>query len=309
MSKPIVPTAAPLDPSIKVGKEIQRIIQEDLALAISACDQHQGWETRRRTEAIRLTRKAFKRIRATADLIRVRIDTKQIENLRDQVRDLGRRLSPLRDQHVIEKTVDELEQATAGKKRKRNVRVLRSVLSSSDSGSAMDHRSQEQLMSEIAEEARSLQTTMGSFHMNKLRRSDVLDRLARSWDRARIRFQSRRKFMGGHDEFLHETRKRVISLHLQLSVLHRIDPKPLRKTIKKLHRVSEALGSDHDLLVVSKALAEERDRFHALTQVLHLEDYMAKNRKNFQTIAYQQGRSALKASEKILRKRLVRRWK
>ena len=309
MKSEAVTTAAPIDPEKNVGEELQRILQEDLALSITACHQHATWETRRRAEAIRLVRKALKRIRATSDLLRTGSHAQEIDEIRARARDLGRKLSPLRDRDVINKTIDQLERTISGKKRKRNVHVMRSILSASHSAEPMGHRSEEQAMAEVAAEARSLQNDIRALDLSDVSRREVLGRAARSWRRARMRFRSRRLFKESQGDFLHETRKRVISLHLQLSALQLIDPKPISKTINRLQRVAEALGTDHDLLVVFKALASERDHFHELTQVLHLEAEMTKKRGRMQKRAFSLGSSALEASSRALRERLLKRWR
>lgn len=309
MKSAAVTTAAPIDPANNVGEELQRILQEDLALSISACDQHATWETRRRAEAIRLARKAFKRIRATSDLLRTNSHAEEVDEIRTRARDLGRKLSPLRDRDVIEKTIDQLERATSGKKRKRSVRVMRTVLSASSSAKPLDHRTEEQVMMEVAEEARSLQKDISVLDFSDVSQREVLGRLARSWRRTRSRFRNRRLFKESQDDVLHETRKRVIALHLQLSALQLLDQKSLPKTITRLQRVAEALGTDHDLLVIFKSLASERDRFHELTQVLHLEAEMTKKRGRMQKRAFTLGSSALESSSRALRERLLKRWK
>ena len=285
------------------------MIQQDLALAISACTQHENWEKDRRAEAVRHARKAFKRIRATADLLHGHADESVLIGLERNVRDLGRRLSSIRDRAVVEKTVAEFERTTKGKKKKRNIRIMCSILASSHPVNLIDHRSRQQVIEEVADDARKIQTEVTAIAIEKFHKEDVLKRVGRSWRRSRTRFRSRRMFLDGNVEFLHDTRKRVITLQQQMEVIQLLDPKPIARLITRLHDVATTLGEDHDLVVLSKAMASERDRFHELTPILQLESEIAKRRSRTQKYAFKIGSAVLKKKGRELGERLMRRWK
>ena len=309
MTKRAVKAASPLDPRKDPGNELLRIIREDLALAISACSKHANWEKDRRAEAVRHARKAFKRIRATVDLLRDHADTSALEDVNTGVRDLGRRLSPIRDVAAIEETVLELQRSTKGKKKKRNIRIMHSLLSGSHTTTQIDHRARQDLMESVAESARTIQQNLDTLVVGGFQKKELLERIGRSWRRAQTRFRSKRKFLHGEEGFLHETRKRVIRLEQQLRVIRNVDSKTIGRMTTRLQEIASDLGKDNDLLVLSVALASVRDRFHELTPILQLESQISKKRSQLQKRAFKQGRSVLRAGGGRLGQRLIRRWK
>jgi CHAD domain-containing protein len=116
-------------------------------------------------------------------------------------------------------------------------------------------------------------------------------------------------FLEGHVEFLHETRKRVITLQQQMEVIRRLDPTRIARIITRLHDVATALGDDHDLVVLSGAMASERGRFHELTPILQLESQISKRRSRTQKRAFKIGSAVLEKKGRQLGERLMRRWK
>ena len=89
MSRGGVPTATPIDPDRPVGDEFRRVLVGELRLAIEACDSHGSWEVRRRSEAIRRTRKALKRFRAVLDLVKGSVPAEDHEAMRIAARAFG----------------------------------------------------------------------------------------------------------------------------------------------------------------------------------------------------------------------------
>ena len=129
MSRGGVPSAMSIDPDRPVSEEFRRVLLEELHLAIAACESHGSWEVRRRSEAIRRTRKALKRFRAVLDLVKGSLPAEDHEAMRIAARDFGRRLSPLRDRDVVLDLLDGLGEQVTGRRRREAVRTTGAVLS------------------------------------------------------------------------------------------------------------------------------------------------------------------------------------
>ena len=306
MKRSPVITAQPIDKREDVGAELHRMLVEELTLAITACETHMIWDARRRSEAIRLARKALKRYRAVLDLVRNSLPEPVFESARVQARDLGRRLSPLRDRDVVRKTIEELHETTTGRKRKRAIRTMRAVLSVGQYGESIDHRMAETMVSEVAVGIRALLEETRELNLSQVSRRDVLDQVHRSWRRTRSRF---RRSQPQADEQWQETRKRVIRLHHQLSALRPLDAKRIGAVVHDLENVASLLGADHDLSLVEAYLLEQRHRFGMLTEVLVVERELERLRSRYGRKATRRARKALERRPGDVRRRLRSRWK
>ncbi|MGZ5719474.1 MAG: CHAD domain-containing protein, partial [Burkholderiales bacterium] len=103
-------------------------------------------------------------------------------------------------------------------------------------------------------------------------------------------------------ECLHEWRKQVKYLGQALEVVDHSESGPLAKLIKRSASVADALGEDHDLVVLQekiKALHSGSHNAHA-----RLTTQIAKRRKKLQSKALKTGRTLYKAKAGRFVKRL-----
>ena len=303
-----VPSATSIDPDRPVSVEFCRVLLDELHLAIDACESHGSWEVRRRSEAIRRTRKALKRFRAVLDLVKGSIPSEDHEAVRIAARTFGRRLSPLRDRDVVLDLLDDLGEQVTGRRRREAVRMTGAVLSAANALPATrDHREDEAIIDEVRHGLEELAIRLGSIDFEAVDRDAVIDRFDRAWRHVRHRF---------HDDVdedddlsrLHENRKRVIRLQLGLAALRGVKPRSIRRDVRALKEVAGSLGRDRDLAMLEALVAEHGDRFPDADARRRIETEIADRRRRLQRDAVRAGRDASRRPPVKFRKRLEKWW-
>jgi CHAD domain-containing protein len=309
MSRGRVPSARPLDPALPVSDEIKRVLREELQQVLDACESHESWEVRMRSEAIRRARKALKRFRAVLDLVKGSIDAESHEAMRVAARGLGRRLSPLRDRDVIMGLLASLQQDVSGRKTREAIRLASAVLSASQAiPTARDHREDEAIVASVGADIPSVAAQLHATDFAKVDHDFVIGRLERAWRHHRRRFH---EDAGENDDLsrLHETRKRVIRLQLGLSAIRNVSAKSIRREIRRLKAVAGSLGRDRDLSLLEDLIVTHADRFPESDPRARVEREIRSRRRALQKNAIRNGRQASRRSPKAARQRLEKWWK
>ncbi|MDC0992032.1 CHAD domain-containing protein [bacterium] len=297
-----------IDPDRPVGEEFRRVLLDELHLAIAACESHGSWEVRRRSEAIRRTRKALKRFRAVLDLVKGSVPAEDHEVMRIAARDFGRRLSPLRDRDVVLELLDALGEQVTGRRRREAVRMAGAVLSAAKALPATrDHREDEAVIDEVRHGLEGLAKRVASVDFDAVDRDSVIDRFDRAWRHVRHRF---------HDDVdedddlstLHENRKRVIRLQLGLAAIRGLNPVTIRRDIRALKEVASALGRDRDLSMLEAMIGEHADRFPDADARRRIETEISDRRRRLQRDALRSGRDASRRPPEKFRRRLEDWW-
>ncbi|MCP4067997.1 MAG: CHAD domain-containing protein [Phycisphaeraceae bacterium] len=297
-----------IDPDRPVSEEFRRVLLDELHLAIAACESHGSWEVRRRSEAIRRTRKALKRFRAVLDLVKGSVPAEDHEAMRIAARDFGRRLSPLRDRDVVLELLDGLGEQVTGRRRREAVRTTGAVLSAAKAlPVTRDHREDEAIIGEVRHGLEDLAGRLRSIDFEAVGRDAVIDRFDRAWRHVRHRF---------HDEVdedddlsrLHENRKRVIRLQLGLAAIRGVNPGAIRRDVRALKEVASALGRDRDLSMLEALVVEHAARFPDPDTRRRIETEIADRRRRLQRDAIRAGRDASRRPPVKFRKRLEKWW-
>lgn len=307
MSEAKIPVARPIDPGLPVGDEIRRVLRDELRLVVDACIAYPSWQIKVRGVAVRRARKSLKRIRAILDLVRGMLDEETHRRLRTEARDLGRALSPLRDRDVVQALLVRLEKDASTGRRREAIRLASAVLAADQPGMAVrDHRAEEAVVAEVGRAAAALLELVETADFSAVGRGRVLRRVERSWRRARARFHD--GFIDGDTAWLHETRKRVIRLQLSIQPLGSLRPGPLGKTFRRLKRVADALGDDHDLAVLADLVEMHAATFGDADVVGRIEREIARRRDTLQRTALRRGLPTLQRDASKVRLRLKRWW-
>lgn len=307
MSGAKIPVARPVDPGLPVGDEIRRVLRDEIRLVIDACVAYPSWQVKARGVAVRRARKSLKRIRAILDLVRGGIDSETHDRIRVEARDLGRALSPLRDRDVVQSLLVRLEKEATTSRRKEAIRLASAVLAADQPGMAVrDHRAEEAVVAEVGRRAATLLEVVEAADFSKVCRGRVFRRLERSWRRARERFHD--GFIDGDTAWLHETRKRVIRLQLALQPLVSLRPGPMARTFRRLKRVADALGDDHDLAVLADLVEMHAAQFGDEAIVARIEKEISRRRETLQRTALRRGLPTLQRTAPRVRIRLRRWW-
>jgi CYTH domain-containing protein/CHAD domain-containing protein len=240
--------------------------------------------------AVHACRKRFKRVRATARLVRDELGADAYERENTTFGDFGRRLSRTRDSEVLVETLDALCERYAFELPSGAFARLRAAL-------VDEHEAVEQQLREDAAagapmiaELRAARTRVAAWRLP----DDAVYALAPGFER--IYRRGRRAYLTARkartDENLHELRKRSKDLWHAAQILRPIAPKMMKTLADRAHRLSDLVGDDHDLAVLSRqadqrpeCLADERE-----AAVLHT--LIARRRRRIQ-------REALELAQRI----------
>jgi CHAD domain-containing protein len=198
-------------------------------------------------EAVHSARKALKRLRALLRSLRVTIprDVFRAENRR--IADAGRKISPLRDVYVQLRTLGKLkgDSSLAGEQVRRQLLqqqclIMRRIPVLRKTVRAMLDVSRQELT------LRPLPRT---------RPRDVAAGLKRIYRQGREAFKNARRL--GTPDALHAWRKKAKSLGYGLELIRRLGDARLGGMLDCTDDLTEALGNDHDLFMVLRALQQE----------------------------------------------------
>lgn len=238
-----------LEPEETLSAGLKRIVLEQLDRALEQL-HHPGEQP---DEVVHDVRKRFKKIRAVLRLVRDTIGKERFKAENVCFRDAGRRLAPVRDNVVNIETLDALtaqfhEQLASGV-----FSPLRTQL----------HTHAQRIRQQRIIDQEALQETAEILHAARLRVPEwtkfedefavISKGLKRVYKRGRKGLHRAYKSPAG--EKFHEWRKRVKYLWYQTRILRLIWPNMQETFADELHRLSNYLGDDHDLVALQDTLS------------------------------------------------------
>ncbi len=252
-----------LDPDEPVDAAVRRIAHEEVDRALHLLDQVAAHDPDDPPDvvqaAVHETRKCCKRLRGLVRLIRPALgDHYAAANL--AARDAARQLSAIRDAHAMLATFDDLVAARADQVPASGLGPLRAALADrADAATAAVVDEQERVTA-----SRSLlvglRDDIADWPLEDADLLAVATGIAKSADRGRERFDDVVDGDGpAGDELLHQWRKRVKYSWYHASLLEPAAPTLLGAQADLLHDLSDALGDDHDLAVLTADLVADPD--------------------------------------------------
>lgn len=307
MSVRKVPGARAIDPDLPIGLELQRVLRDELRLVTDACASHSSWQLRQRGVAVRRARKSLKRAKAVLELVRGGVAPGEQADLLAGVKQLARRLGPLRDRDVVKELLDGLEQEVAGRRRREAIRLAK-VMLVADRPEVLvrDHRAEEEIMTTAGRDAAGMLDRVEGVDFTVVDRALVLDRFEGLHRRARKRFHG--DFESRDAEWLHATRKRVILLQHGTRPLISIKSGVLGPWVADLKRVADLLGDDHDFAVLETVLAAQDGGGEGLDALGVITEQIGGRRSSLRRKAKRRGRKVLDRSSSAERQRLRDWW-
>lgn len=254
--------------------------------------------------AVHSARKALKKERSLLRLGRGAMGARQRRHDNDALQQIARRLGGIRDQDVLVKTFDELARRFAGQVPESSFAAVREALASSGTpGESPVYRSA--VIREAVAELESARRRVDEWRFQDGGWSALRGGLIRSYARGRRAFAVARAKPTADN--IHEWRKRAKDLWYHLRLLRQAAPDTLRGQAREAHRLSELLGDDHDLSVLSDAVLDVSAGIPAdVEAVLGLIQY---RRNELQTDAFFLGERLYAESPKAFARRLRRYWK
>jgi CHAD domain-containing protein len=202
-------------------------------------------------EAVHDARKALKRLRALLRLSRGALDDRRYRHENVVFRDVGRALSGIRDARVTLDTLDSLTESYKHELREGIWANLRASLAAATEQSAAvepDHASD---LTGVLSDAR------GRVDSWPLPQDGGPESFASGF--ARVYRRGRRAYKAASSKrdsgTLHELRKRAKDLWHAAQLLEPVCPTQMKELKRGAHRLSDLLGEDHDLAVLSEHVA------------------------------------------------------
>lgn len=231
----------------RLADGVRRIVGEQIDQALA---ELRGETDGSRDEEVHSARKRCKRLRALLRLVRDRlgVDVYRYENV--AVRDAARRLSPVRDAHVLVLTLDDV--ATDQPLDAAAVRELRGQLKAAHDRVRRQMLYRGTAAEQAIEELSAVQDRSGRWPIDELDVEDLRSGLARVYRRGHRRMAE--AYEAPSPERFHEWRKRVKYLWHHLELLEPAWPRPLDALARETHELSDLLGDEHDRTVLEEWL-------------------------------------------------------
>lgn len=208
-------------------------------------------------DAVHQVRKDCKKLRGLVRLVRPGMgDAYRTANT--TARDAARELASIRDAHALLETFDDLVAARAGEVDSAGVVPIRTELAARAAAATQAVSGRDQRILDAAELLTTLRGQVDGWPL-----TDDVDVLAggvaKTYKRGRKRWRDNQ--FDPTDERLHQWRKRVKYTWYHLRLLRDSAPGVLKPLIGRFHDLSDALGDDHDLVVLTAQLHATPDDF------------------------------------------------
>ncbi|RMG57635.1 MAG: CHAD domain-containing protein [Bacteroidetes bacterium] len=227
---------------------LRRIAREETEKALSLLESDQDLHF-----VVHETRKSMKKLRAIIRLVRDQVgqNTYRSENIR--YRDLARRISGLRDLGAIQETWTVLEGRTRSKVLNTLIQKGKTeVQARLDAAAAAGNKEIATHISEAAVILRSALAKLETLDLGADRFKTIAPSLRRVYHRGYRGLKLARRMPT--TEYLHQWRKRVKYLLYQMEILQPSWPELMTPWALALQQLSQLLGTDHDLAVLSETI-------------------------------------------------------
>jgi len=249
-------------------------------------------------EAVHSCRKRFKRVRATMRLVRDELGAEDYRRENAAFRDLGRRLSGARDSQVMVETLDGLcARYASGVPSGAFVR-LRAELADDYLEAERNLRENPTAAGPIIAELRAARTRVAAWRLQHDTVSGLAPGFERVYRRGRRAFLAARK--DPTDESMHELRKRSKDLWHSAQILGPTAPKTTKRLADRAHRLSDLVGDDHDLAVLSQQVDQRPERLIGEREAALLHALIARRRRQIQRQAIELARQIFTAKPRKL---------
>jgi CHAD domain-containing protein len=231
--------------------------------------------------AVHETRKALKRLRALARVLRAQLGEERFARENAALRDAGRRLAGARDAEVLVATLDGLLERHPGKLGRRGgVARLREALVAEREAATAQALGDAALRAEVIAELQAVRGRVMVWPLGNPAGIEALEPgLLRLYRQGRRRYLAAASSNGKRETAMHEWRKRVKDLRHAAEMLERREPgerkrakrrsggrgraaaaRRIRRLARTADRLAEALGEEHDLSLLAQRVRSQGRR-------------------------------------------------
>jgi CHAD domain-containing protein len=208
------------------------------------------------TELVHETRKAIKRMRALARLLRNELGEQEFKRVNGSLRHAGRRLAGARDAEVRLATLEQLRARHSSALDSQGIERLRRRLEL-EREQAGEPSSPEEVIEDIADMRRQL----ARWNLVAPDLQALAPGLERIYREGRRRYAHVKHEQARDPEYLHDWRKRVKALYYALDTLGGLDAKGARLATRRANRIGDLLGEEHDLWMLCAYVERRPDIF------------------------------------------------
>jgi CHAD domain-containing protein len=254
-------------------------------------------------KAIHATRKHVKRLRALVRLARGAISEDAYAQENAAFREAGRGLAAARDAQVRLQTLDMLTERAGDALPKRSTAPLRLMLRWECDEAIASQSGARLAASELADaHARTRDWTFDAEGFAALTPG-----LKKIYRRGRKRMRAARR--DPSPEHLHEWRKRVKDLWHATQIVREAQPKALKKTARRAHKLADLLGDAHDLHVLRDYVEAHPQCFEDDASRAMLVAFIDRRTAKLCAKALKRGRKLYKRSPKTFARAIERGWR
>ncbi len=259
-----------------------------------------------RDTAIHETRKSMKRLRALLRLIRPALDkqTYQRENLR--CRDINRLLSSARDEHVILETIANLRDPKDEYSQTAFDRLVEAIQVDNNTEKKQHTKKTLQKAMRLLTQAR---TAIKDVKIDDSGFETVRHGFVRSYEKAKTHMAKIQAKPKVSDDAIHEWRKSVQTHWRQMALLTECWPDFIAHRIVLAKALSQDLGEDHDLSILSAFISKQIKKAITASQANSLLKLISARRNRLRQAAMAKGALLFADSAEDLGLRIKCYWK
>jgi CYTH domain-containing protein/CHAD domain-containing protein len=242
-----------IDPRNDAGREVRRVAEERLDLALAELDGIAAADPETIERSVHAVRKHCKALRALARLVRPALG-EEFGRFNQTVRRAARELSSIRDAHAVLGTFDDLSEADPDHELEA-VRTAQAAMAERATQSLQGGDPRIVAARELLTEAR-----------RSVERWTVPDAFEPFGEGLGATYRRGRRARNAAlesttDTAMHEWRKAEKNLWHQMRLLAPTAPSVVEPLVDRLDDLAEALGDDHDLAVLIERLRADPERF------------------------------------------------
>ena len=259
-----------------------------------------------RNEGVHQARKRFKKIRAVLRLVRKELGDEFYATENTQFGGFGRKLSAVRDAEAMIETFDSLRDRFKDELAGVGFTDVRENLIQRRESIADEQENLGQRTDEVVNDLEKAKSRLESWPVT----ADSFDTLGSGLKKIYRRGQKNmdRAYGEPNAENFHEWRKRVKDLWYHSRLMIGIWPELMTGYTGSLHRLSEFLGNDHDLVVFHQAMMEHPDTFGTTDNVEVLQELVESRQTELRKSANPVGQLIYAEKAKDFNQRMHKYW-
>ena len=291
-----------LRPRERIDAGLRRVVREQLRGAMAdlspdRADRHEG---------VHEARKRFKMIRAVLRLARTSLGESLFVVENTWYRDTGRRLSSVRDAVAMIECFDALRRRYEKELGPGAAETVRAALVARLEAIAAGEEGLDERAAEVTSGLRNGMIRVRAWPIHDEGFETIGPGLERVYRQGRLAMES--ALPDPTDENLHEWRKRVKDHWYHVRLLRNVWPKVMDAYKREMKSLSDALGSDHDLAVMTPVLRGEPAAFGGDEAVARLLELIVRRRAELQAQCRTFGRRIYAEKPRTLVARFEARW-